>query len=166
MPATEETVRKFKRPLAVELTDDEKVKKGHKAGALKKAIEKVKKEMKEATSEHKERLKEHQANLNGILDDLETGTEVRSVECWERNDFAKKKAEVVRLDTQEVVESRAMTAFELQTKVPGTAPETSASLASKISVADDDDDDEEAPASPPPQSPKRPRGRPRKEVQA
>lgn len=162
----DENVRKFKRPLAVEMTDEEKCKKGHKAGMLKKAIAKVKAEMKLATTDHKERLKEHQANLDGILDDLETGTEMRSVECFERQDFAKKKSETVRVDTNEVIESRAMTAFELQTKVPGTV-QTAAELAALIPTGDDDDDDaEEAPANNAPKSPKRGRGRPRKEAQA
>lgn len=167
MPATEENVRKFKRPLPVELTDDEKVKKGHKAGMLKKAIAKVKAEMKVATADHKEKLKEHQANLDGILDDLETGTEVRSVECFERSDFAKKKVEVVRSDTNAVEESRAMTAFELQTKVPGTV-QTAAEMASKIPTGDDGDDfNEEESALVANSAPKkRGRGRPRKEATA
>lgn len=163
----DETARKFKRPLAVELTDEEKVKKGHKAGMLKKAIAKVRAEMKLATTDHKERLKEHQANLDGILDDLETGTEVRSVECFERQDFAKKKVEVVRTDTSEVVESRAMTAFELQTKMPGTV-QSAAELAAKIPAADDGDDfnEEEAALVANSTTKKRGRGRPRKEATA
>ena len=159
----EENVRKFKRPLPVELTDEEKVRKGHKAGMLKKAIAKVKAEMKVATADHKEKLKEHQANLDGILDDLETGTEVRSVECTERQDFAKKKAEIVRLDTSEVIESRSLSAFELQTKVPGTA-ETAANLAAKIPQPDDADDFNEEEASVVAATKKRGRGRPRKEA--
>jgi hypothetical protein len=162
----DENVRKFKRPLPVELTDDEKVKKGHKAGSLKKAIAKVRAEMKLATADHKEQLKQHQANLDGILDDLETGTEVRSVECFERQDFAKKKAEVVRTDTSEVVESRSLSAFELQTKVPGTA-QTAAELAAKIPAGDDADDfNEEEAAVVASATKKRGRGRPRKEATA
>jgi ferritin-like metal-binding protein YciE len=102
----EESVRKFKRPLPVEMTEEEKIKRGQKAGQLKKAIAKVKAEMKEATADHKERLKQHQSNLDAILDDLETGTEMRSVECFERQDFAKKKSEIVRADTSEVVRPR------------------------------------------------------------
>jgi hypothetical protein len=151
MKTEEEPIRTFKRPLPCDLNEDEKVKKGHKAGMLKKAIQKIRVEMKAATAGHKEELKDKQANLDGILDDLETGTEIRSVECREVKDFTKKKSTVIRADTGEVVESRALLSHELQESFPGPI------------ISDPvHDESEEGPSL----APKRGRGRPRKEARA
>lgn len=144
--------KRFKKSLPVDLTAAEKVTKGHKAGALKKAIQKVRAEMKLATADHKETLKNHQANLDSILDDLESGTEERKVECVERKDFKRKKAETIRLDTNEVVETRAMYAEEFQETFPGSEVKD----VKDVGLSDDI----EPPAA------KRGRGRPRKEASA
>lgn len=161
---TEEPVRKFKRPLPVELTDKESIAKGRKAGALKKAIAKVKKEMKDATADHKEQLKQHQANLDGILDDLETGTEIRQVECFERKDYKRRKVEVVRSDLEgkdAILETRAMDFGD------GLPAKPTADAATNGAAKEDEDDDEEGPdLSAPAPAAKRGRGRPRKEARA
>jgi hypothetical protein len=124
----DEKLRTFKKPLACELTPDEKVKKGHKAGTLKKNIAKVRLEMKAATSGHKDKLKNLQENLDTILDELETGEEERQVECHEVKNFAAKKAEIIRLDTNEVVSTRALTAEEFQTDLAPVIADIAAGL--------------------------------------
>jgi hypothetical protein len=111
----EEKLKTFKKPLLCELTEAEKVKKGHKAGTLKKKLAKVRLEMKAATVGHKDEIKNIQENLDTLLDELETGQEERQIECREVKNFAAKKAEVIRLDTNEVVSTRSLMAEEFQT---------------------------------------------------
>ncbi len=144
----EKEMRKFKRQLPCDLTEAEKAKKGHKAGQLKKKIQKVRLEMKAATAGHKEQLKDHQANLDTILDELEAGQEERSVECYEKKDFTKKRAAVIRLDTSEEIESRTLSAEEFQIGLPDVTD---------VGLTDGEDEGEEEPAAK-----KKGRGRPKK----
>ncbi len=146
MTEEKEVPRKFKRQLPCDLTEEEKVKKGHKAGQLKKKIQKVKLEMKAATAGHKEQLKDHQANLDTILDELEAGQEERNVECYEKKDFTKKRAVVIRCDTNAEIESRTLSAEEFQIGLPDVKD---------VGLTDDDDE-----AADP--APKKGRGRPKK----
>lgn len=138
MSDPEAPMKKFKRQLPCDLTEDEKVKKGHKAGQLKKKIQKVRLEMKAATAVHKETLKDFQANLDTILDELETGQEERNVECYEKKDYNRKKAVVVRIDTGAEIETRTLSAEEFQVDLPDVKD---------VGLTDGDGEEEEAPAA-------------------
>jgi hypothetical protein len=48
--------------------------------------------------------------------DVQTGTEVRPVECEERRRFEALAVDIIRLDTGEVIDTRAMTHDECQLK--------------------------------------------------
>jgi hypothetical protein len=146
----------FKRTLPCELTEAEKAAKFSKAGRLQTAIAKVRDEMKAATAGHKEKLKAHQANLDGLLEEAESGTEERSVECYEEKDFDKKKAVVYRTDTGHEVSTRALAVEEMQEKLPQTEDAKVLSMVPPSAGLDDDAEEAKAPIG------KRGRGRPKK----
>ena len=120
MATTEDVTegKKFKRMLPCDLTDQEMKKKGKRAGEMQAEADTVRQEMNDAVAGHKKDLKEINGKLRVLLSELESGKEERNVECFERKDFKRKKAEVVRTDSNEVVETRTMEAWELQEKFP------------------------------------------------
>jgi hypothetical protein len=144
----------FKRSLPCHLTEAEKATKFSKAGRLQTTISKVREEMKVATAGHKEKLKAHQGNLDGLLEEAESGTEERSVECYEEKDFDKKKAVVYRTDTGAVVSERTLAVEEMQEKIPQV--EEVKAPGEPAAGLDDDAEEAKAPIG------KRGRGRPKK----
>ena len=144
----------FKRSLPCDLTEAEKATKFSKAGRLQTAIAKVREEMKAATAGHKEKLKAHQGNLDGLLEEAESGTEERSVECYEEKDFDKKKATTYRTDTGAVVSERTLAVEEMQEKLPQIAEKQEEG--EPAAGLDDDAEEAKAPIG------KRGRGRPKK----
>jgi hypothetical protein len=121
MPTTANMTKPFKRQLPCELTDQEMKERGHKAGELKAKIDATRRKMNDAVAGHKQDLKDLNGKLNVLLSDLERGAEDRMVECIEVKDFTKKKAEVVRTDTNTTVETRTLDPFEMQTEIKAEA---------------------------------------------
>jgi vancomycin resistance protein YoaR len=115
-----EVGRSYKRKLPVEITHDELVRKSKKAGELNKKLAGLRVERRDALRVWKDRLKEDQAVLDKMMSDLETGTEDRDVAVHDEYDYRKNKVRVVREDTGETVEERAMTAEDRQDHLPNT----------------------------------------------
>jgi hypothetical protein len=113
---TTSAARKFKRSLPVEMNAEDTSLKAMKAGKLSERIEKLEAEIKAKSAEEKEALKKKKAELRSVLGDLAKGTEEREVPCEEVMDYRANKVRVMRLDTNEEVESREMLPTERQLK--------------------------------------------------
>lgn len=106
--------KKITRELPVLLSDNRKKKLGDELAHLTVTID-LKQDDFRATSKAKAKeirdLKKDQSRIGKALD---TGKELVEVQCEERQVFAQNKVEVVRKDTGEIVETRAMTGDERQ----------------------------------------------------
>jgi hypothetical protein len=107
--------------LPVELTEDE-IRTRHQALAdLLDQIDKTKAEhaqkLKTLKDSNSEIMGELTATLREVRDQLKKGTEERLIECEQVLDFQRRRAEIIRLDTGELVRTRPLTADELQTKL-------------------------------------------------
>ena len=68
---------------------------------------------------YRQRYKAARANIEQLADALRNREEQRAVDCEERRNDGELVMELVRLDTNEVVERRPMTADERQAQLPG-----------------------------------------------
>lgn len=87
-----------------------------------------KREVEEASKASAKRYRDTKAALELELDaavaQLRDGTEMRTIECRQDKDFARNTITITRLDTNEVVDERAMTGADRQLEIdmPGEAP--------------------------------------------
>ena len=93
--------------LPCELSKDEVAKREHDLFAT---IE----ELDALNEKHKGERKPLKARIESIRKQLREGSEVRAIECEERHDERTGRVMVVRLDTEEVIDERAMTVNERQ----------------------------------------------------
>jgi len=82
-------------------------------------IIRLEEEKKAASKVFVNQIKPLQAERESILEALDAGTEKRMVECYERRDDRLGKVEIRRVDTDEVVEERAMTIEEREAAQQG-----------------------------------------------
>lgn len=146
MPDVEESKR-FKRDLPVPISDAVKLAKSEKAAKLRDEEKRLRQKLKEHNAGKRTEIEEKASARDALLADIESGMEIGSVECFTRYDYKRKKVEVVRTDTDEVVETRVMSADEATDGVDG---------ASDSGDEGDDADAEEKPA-------KKARGRKKKD---
>jgi len=111
--------KKYKKQLRVEMTDKEIEKKGRSAGHLKKEFDQIKAKQKAAADMYKEELAEVKTKLDAVLADLEAGGDERNVDCVDEKDFKRNVVRTIRLDTNEVAETRALAAEERQEMIDG-----------------------------------------------
>ena len=124
--------RQFARMLAVKLSEKELLARGAELAETDREILKLKEEKRATSAEYRVRLKPLEQLSDSLSKTIHvTKTEDRSVRCEERANFKQGKVEVVRLDTKEVIETRALTAAERQTKLvdDDTAEEDAATAA-------------------------------------
>lgn len=74
----------------------------------------IKAEKAEANSDFNKQLKETRKEMRELVGVIRTGQREVTVECEERPNERRKEVEIVRCDTGQVVDSRPMTAEELQ----------------------------------------------------
>jgi hypothetical protein len=92
-----------------------------------------------------DRIKTLKAGAKEARAKAKRGTETRMLECREEKDFRLGEVRVVRSDTGQIVETRAMTGDERQVKINGAAPVVpitgrTKKLGSKAKGAPDPDD--------------------------
>lgn len=109
---------KFKRHLDCRLTSDELHDRSKEAADLMATRDSAEAEYKAAATIGRTEVAGHDVNLRRLARIVRDGVEARPVECEAR--IVGGNVEVERLDTGEVFETRAMTAEERQTKVPGS----------------------------------------------
>lgn len=104
----------FARELPVDLTVEELAKKSDKLVNAELRLESQKAEKKAVVSEHNKSIKDTSEEIAALVAQLKAKTELRSVKCFERRDFATNKVDVIRCDNGQVVESRAMSLEDRQ----------------------------------------------------
>jgi hypothetical protein len=110
--------KEFIQLLDVPLTDAELIVKGEKLTEQLELIDQVTAEKKESMQSYNDKLKELDEIARSYRESIENRTEKREVTCAERQIFEQNKIEIVRLDTNEVVETRAMDAADRQPELP------------------------------------------------
>lgn len=106
------------RELACKLTDEEREQRIGLQQQLIDEIDEVTEEKKAISSRHSSRLKELNAKLRVIKRAVQQRLEVRQVRCIEREVFANNTILVVRTDTGETVDTRAMNLLERKGQPP------------------------------------------------
>lgn len=117
-PGVPEGVATFKRPLPVDLTDEEVQAKGRKAAKLQDECEAIESRLKSQGKELRDDLKGKRGALRALLHDVSNGTEDRDVACWEQMDYARGEVRVIRADSGKTVEARTMSPEERQEDLP------------------------------------------------
>jgi hypothetical protein len=105
------------RKLPVKLTEDEITQRGRGMAKFESDRIKLMESKKAAAADFKAKIDLCGESLSKLSRAIETGEEDRDVECEWNKDFVRKVADLVRMDTGEVVETRPLDADELQEKL-------------------------------------------------
>lgn len=119
----EKPLRKYKKPLPIQLSVDEKLAINDEAGALNTEIQEMETEEAKRKAAAKTAIQSKRDELSKLLKSMSTGAREAEVEVADVPIFEQNKVEVVRLDTKEVVDTRAMVAAERQKEIKGAQPE-------------------------------------------
>lgn len=76
------------------------------------ALQKKKQDWKDKSSLHRAEVKEAEERMRELARDCQDKSETRTVQCQELHDKTKGEVRVIRLDTEEVIDSRPMTEEE------------------------------------------------------
>ena len=114
-------VKRVTRHLPVELKDADRAELINRLKAIDDERRALEAELDEQKRVLTAKLKDRVTARERVIDSLQTGRETQLVTCEERFDFGSRTVTVVRKDNGAVVESREMTADELQLKLPETA---------------------------------------------
>jgi hypothetical protein len=102
------------------LNEKERKAKAEELAATVEARQKHKLEAQNIASTARAKQKEFDATIATLTRDYREGSEARDVDCVEQTDSKRGVVHLMRTDTDEIVETRAMTAEERQGKIPGT----------------------------------------------
>lgn len=106
--------KRFQRQLKVKVPDSRVLILSRELAQCLTRIDEIETERDEVLSGYKDQLKEQRERVAEIREQVRTGTVEEPVECEEVKDYGGKSARIIRLDTLEVVEVRALTEGELQ----------------------------------------------------
>jgi hypothetical protein len=104
----------FQQELAVQLTEAELLERGDQHATAQITHERLLVERKEVTGKLNVKIREAVAQCTELAHAVDSGTEKRLVDVQWQEDRVHQCKRLVRLDTKEVVEERAMTTDELQ----------------------------------------------------
>lgn len=102
------------RNLPVELTDEEFIAKSKELSKKNKELETTEEEKKKTAADFSARIKTIEGEIKQLAQIVNTSTEYREVEIYERKDYERSVVNCYRRDTGEYVESRPMTRQERQ----------------------------------------------------
>lgn len=115
--------RKFNRLLKVLFTPPEKIEMSEQIASAIRDLKKSQDDLATVKAQFQSKIKEHEAEIANLCERINSGWEMRSVECREVRDYNTGSVYVFRDDTEEVIEERAMTAGERQPELPFKEPE-------------------------------------------
>lgn len=96
------------------LTDKEKIERGYELAELDKTERKIEAELNSFKAHHENRIAKIHTRRNVLVEAVAEGYEWRAVVCEILHDVAERKVLVIRKDTGEIAQSRAMNSDELQ----------------------------------------------------
>jgi len=114
---TEKPLKTYSKPLPVDIDDKEMRRLAKEAGELQAEIDDKEAKLKKLVAGKKAELAEREDRKRKILEGLANGTKEVEVKCGDLPNFEANEIEVVRLDTNEIVDVRTMTAIERQRSV-------------------------------------------------
>ncbi len=101
--------------LRAEINDEQRIAYGRQRAQLDEDMEKLVEEKRQATADIRQRANTIKTQAREVSRAIRTGQEVREVQCFYRFKWKDGVKELIRTDTNEVVERRAITAEERQT---------------------------------------------------
>jgi hypothetical protein len=105
------------RPCPVRLTEAEKVSFGEALARETALLAETEDNLAAMRSDFKAKAEEHRAQINRISRIIQNGYESREVPCQEKRNFEENSVIVFRVDTGEIVETRAMTDADRQMEI-------------------------------------------------
>lgn len=115
------------RRLPVKLTEEDRLARAKDAAAKSAEYRELEADKKAATRDYSDRMKTLRVEWDALSDSVRTGIEHQPVEIVERRNEERGLIETVRVDTYEVIESRAMTVTERQVEMFGADTDEPAS---------------------------------------
>lgn len=116
------TEQKKTRLIMVDLSDEEIAERKNKLVKAESELQKVTADKAEAMASFNATLKDRRNEIRSCVAAIQTGSEKREVEVYERHDKRRNIVETVRADTKAVIHERAMTAEERQCGLFDGAP--------------------------------------------
>lgn len=110
----------IQRELSVKLNDKELRERGEQLAKCDNEIRDVEQDRAAYSSKCNKRIKELKADQTRLCNAVDSGSELRLVDCHWHDDLTKNERFLTRDDTGEEVDRRPMTADELQAPLPGT----------------------------------------------
>lgn len=110
--------RRFKKMLETTFTDEEKVQMSKQIGIALRSLKKAQDDLATVKAQFTSKIKEHEAEVNTLMEKINSGWEMRSVSCREVKDYNTGSVFIFRDDTHEMIEERAMTGEERQPPLP------------------------------------------------
>lgn len=114
--------RKYEKNLECKLTEDEVLAKGRELALEQDELDEAERQKKRVTEDAKAAVEERRGRVRTLSRIVRDGSEDRRVGCEEYLDFANQRAYTVRMDTGEEVETRPLSEFERQRKLPMETP--------------------------------------------
>lgn len=111
-------IKRMSRILKVMFTDKERLAMGDQMANAVRNIKQVKDELDAIKAQYGSKSKALEAEIANVSERLNSGWEMKSVECEEQRDFRVGSVLIVRVDTREIIEERAMTFEERQGELP------------------------------------------------
>lgn len=115
----EKALRRYKKALPIQLSVDEKLAISDEAGAISTEIMDMEAEEGKRKAAAKTSIQSKKDELAKLLRSMSTGAREAEVEVADVPVFEQNRVEVVRLDTKEIVDTRAMVAAERQREIKG-----------------------------------------------
>lgn len=107
-------IQRFTRKLPCKLTPDEISQRKDSLVEIDRQINETLGAKARVMAEHNEALRDKRATQRTLLENINTGTETREVDCWSEPDFPTNRMVTYRADNREQIEERALTADERQ----------------------------------------------------
>jgi len=133
-----ELITETTRPLPVALTDEEMADRGHALGKLEREIREREENRRSVMRDLKAQIDADRGRAVELSEALERRSEDRAVPVRVEGSFAGNVVRVVRVDTGEMVEERAMSADERAKLTQSEIPLTKRRAAGHLSVVDDE----------------------------
>lgn len=114
--------KRVTKEIAVQLTEVERRKAGEEIASLVLLSQQIDDERRAAAKASGEKLKEISTRIRKRARAIRDGSELRMVDCIEREVFETNTVDTIRVDTGETVESRAMSTEERQESLAFPAP--------------------------------------------
>jgi len=110
--------RKFNRLMKVSFSPAEKIEMSEQIANAIRNLKKAQDDLASVAAQYKSEMKRFEAEITSLAEKVNSGWEMRSVECREIRDYNTGSIYIFRDDTEEVIEERAMTAAERQPELP------------------------------------------------